>query len=93
MPPISEGTVSKIEKYLRDSDHVKYLSKRHQYFIDEDAKIIHCWRSAQENPSASEIVPNNNVSHTVIPKLFKSNKEKNMSHRIELDSYVFVGIL
>ena len=74
MPPISQGTVSKIEAQFREVGHVKPL-RRKPTFVDEDEKL-NALLTIAENPTASlrQVGRENDISHTTVLACFKNAK-------------------
>lgn len=75
LPPISQGTISKIESRFREHGHVRDLPRQRQPKINEDVKV-NLLLAIQENPvtSARELARESDVSHKSVLKVIKSAK-------------------
>lgn len=74
-PPISQGTVSKIERKFRETGTVANLSKTGRPKISEDIRL-NALLSVRDNPHAStrEIGLNFNISHFTVNGILKAEK-------------------
>lgn len=73
LPPISQGTISKIEKRYREVGHVRDLPRiRQPRVMDEDMQL-NVLLALQENPitPVRQVARENSISHTSALKLMK----------------------
>ena len=75
LPPISQGTISKIEKQFRELGHVRQIKKAAANAISNDTKLD-IMLEFQENPhtSSRHAAPMFDVSHSSIFRTLKENK-------------------
>lgn len=75
LPPISQGTISKIEKQFRELGHVRQIKKAAANTISNDTKLD-IMLEFEENPhtSSRKVAPMFDVSHSSIFRTLKENK-------------------
>lgn len=75
LPPVSQGTISKIEKQFRELGHVRQIKKVAANAVSDDTKLD-ITLEFQENPHTSgrKAAPLFNVSHTAIFRTLKESK-------------------
>lgn len=75
LPPISQGTISKIEKQFRELGHVRQVKKAAHNALSDHAKLD-VMLEFEEHPHTScrEASATFNVSHTSIFNILKENK-------------------
>jgi hypothetical protein len=74
LPPISQGTVCKIEAQFRELGHVKPL-KRQPTFDPDDTKINVLFSIAENpTPTLRQVALENGISNTTVLKCFKKEK-------------------
>ncbi|KAJ8941756.1 hypothetical protein NQ318_023113 [Aromia moschata] len=75
LPPISQGTVSKIEKQFRERGHVRQLKKNLPNKLSDDQKLD-IILMLEENPhtSSRQIASALNISHSSILRVLTENQ-------------------
>lgn len=75
LPPISQGTISKIEKQFRENGHVRQIKKETSNAMSNDTKLD-VLLEFEENPHSSsrQAASALNVSHSSIIRVLKENK-------------------
>ncbi|KAJ8944388.1 hypothetical protein NQ318_017708 [Aromia moschata] len=75
LPPISEGTVSKIEKHFREREHVRQLKKKPSNKLSDDQKLD-VMLMLEENPhtSSRQTASALNISHYSILRVLTENQ-------------------
>lgn len=75
MPPISQGTISKIEKQFRENGHVRQMKKQPSNALDDNTKLD-VMLLFQENPhnSTPQAASQLNISHSSVSRILKENK-------------------
>ncbi|KAJ8942135.1 hypothetical protein NQ318_021643 [Aromia moschata] len=77
LPPLNQGTISKIEAQYREMGHVmKVLSKR-QAIVDDDTKL-NLLLALEENPitPARQLARDSNLNHKTVLKILKYEKKR-----------------
>ncbi|KAJ8951387.1 hypothetical protein NQ318_009951 [Aromia moschata] len=74
LPPISQGTVSKIEKQFRERGHVRQLNKNSPNKLSDDQKLD-VMLMLEENPhtSSRQTASALNISHSSILRVLREN--------------------
>lgn len=75
LPPISQGTVSKIEKQFRQNGHLRSIQAKRRSAMDDDTKV-NVLLKIQESPSISsrQVATENDISQTSVLNVLKANK-------------------
>lgn len=73
LPPITQGTVSKIEARYRELGHVRDVPRQRQPVVGEDTRL-NVLLTIEENPvtPARQLARNNDISDTTVLKILKN---------------------
>ncbi|KAJ8947413.1 hypothetical protein NQ318_009619 [Aromia moschata] len=73
LPPLNQGTISKIEAQYREMGHVRKVPSKRQAVVDDDTKL-NLLLALEENP----ITParDSNLNHKTVLKILKYEKKR-----------------
>ncbi|KAJ8939373.1 hypothetical protein NQ318_012054 [Aromia moschata] len=77
LPPLNQGTISKIEAQYREMGHVKKVPSKRQAVVDDDTKL-NLLLALEENPitPACQLARDSNLNHKTVLKILKYEKNR-----------------
>ncbi|KAJ8942745.1 hypothetical protein NQ318_007912 [Aromia moschata] len=77
LPPLNQGTISKIEGQYREMGHVRKVPSKRQAVVDDDMKL-NLLLALEENPitPARQLARDSNLNHKTILKILKYEKKR-----------------
>ncbi|KAJ8937323.1 hypothetical protein NQ318_008285 [Aromia moschata] len=77
LPPLNQGTISKIEAQYREMGHVRKVPSKKQAVVDDDTKL-NLLLALQENPitPARQLARDSNLNHETVLKILKYEKKR-----------------
>ncbi|KAJ8961657.1 hypothetical protein NQ318_021254 [Aromia moschata] len=77
LPPLNQGTISKIEAQYREMGHVRKVPSKRQAVVDDDTKL-NLLLALEENPitPARQLARDSNLNHKTVLKLLKYEKKR-----------------
>ncbi|KAJ8950983.1 hypothetical protein NQ318_006367 [Aromia moschata] len=77
LPPLNQGTISKIEVQYREMGHVRKVPSKRQAVVDDDTKL-NLLLALEENPitPARQLARDSNLNHKTVLKILKSEKKR-----------------
>ncbi|KAJ8947604.1 hypothetical protein NQ318_010116, partial [Aromia moschata] len=77
LPPLNQGTISKIEAQYREMGHVRKVPSKRQAVVDDDTKL-NLLLALEENPitSARQLARDSNLNHKTVLKILKYEKKR-----------------
>lgn len=77
LPPINQGTISKIEAQYRGMGHVRKVPRKRQAVVDDDTKL-NLLLALEENPvtPARQLARDSNLNHKTVIKILKYEKKR-----------------
>ncbi|KAJ8935681.1 hypothetical protein NQ318_016799 [Aromia moschata] len=77
LPPLNQGTISKIEAQYREMGHVRKVPSKRQAVVDDDTKL-NLLLALEENPitPARQLAPDSNLNHKTVLKILKYEKKR-----------------
>ncbi|KAJ8932559.1 hypothetical protein NQ318_004713 [Aromia moschata] len=75
LPPLNQGTISKIEAQYREMGHVRKVPSKRQAVVDDDTKLL---PALEENPitPARQLPRDSNLNHKTVLKILKYEKKR-----------------
>ncbi|KAJ8961764.1 hypothetical protein NQ318_021365 [Aromia moschata] len=75
LPPLNQGTISKIEAQYREMGHVRKVPSKRQAVVDDDTKLK---LLKEENPitPARQLARDSNLNHKTVLKILKYEKKR-----------------
>ncbi|KAJ8937428.1 hypothetical protein NQ318_012626 [Aromia moschata] len=69
LPPLNQGTISKIEAQYREMGHVRKVPRKRQAVVDDDTKL-NLLLALEENPitPARQLARDSNLNHKTVLK-------------------------
>ncbi|KAJ8936404.1 hypothetical protein NQ318_008516 [Aromia moschata] len=96
LPPLNQGTISKIEAQYREMGHVRKVPSKRQAVVDDDTKL-NLLLALEENPitPARQLARDSNLNHKTVLKILKYEKNahikcklfKSYLKMIQIDDY------
>ncbi|KAJ8948041.1 hypothetical protein NQ318_003375 [Aromia moschata] len=76
LPPLNQGTISKIEAQYREVGHVRKVLSKRQAVVDDDTKL-NLLLALEENPitPARQLARDSNLNHKTVLKILKYEKK------------------
>ncbi|KAJ8944304.1 hypothetical protein NQ318_021234 [Aromia moschata] len=77
LPPLNQGTISKIEAQYREMGHVRKVPSKRQAVVDDDTKL-NLLLALEENPItlARQLARDSNLNHKTVLKILKYEKKR-----------------
>ncbi|KAJ8944097.1 hypothetical protein NQ318_019435 [Aromia moschata] len=77
LPPLNQGTISKIEAQYREMGHVRKVPSKRQAVVDDDTKL-NLLLALEENPitPARQLARDSNLNHKTVLKILKYEKKR-----------------
>ncbi|KAJ8939272.1 hypothetical protein NQ318_015230 [Aromia moschata] len=77
LPPLNQGTISKIEALYREMGHVRKVPSKRQAVVDDDTKL-NLLLALEENPitPARQLARDSNLNHKTVLKILKYEKKR-----------------
>ncbi|KAJ8951640.1 hypothetical protein NQ318_012310 [Aromia moschata] len=77
LPPLNQGTISKIEAQYREMGHVRKVPSKRQAVVDDDTKL-NLLLALEENPitPARQLARDGNLNHKTVLKTLKYEKKR-----------------
>ncbi|KAJ8945788.1 hypothetical protein NQ318_003054 [Aromia moschata] len=77
LPPLNQGTISKIEAQYRAMGHVRKVPSKRQAVVDDDTKL-NLLLALEENPitPARQLARDSNLNHKTVLKILKYEKKR-----------------
>ncbi|KAJ8936345.1 hypothetical protein NQ318_020925, partial [Aromia moschata] len=77
LPPLNQGTISKIEAQYREMVHVRKVPSKRQAVVDDDTKL-NLFLALEENPitPARQLTRDSNLNHKTVLKILKYEKKR-----------------
>ncbi|KAJ8960270.1 hypothetical protein NQ318_003995 [Aromia moschata] len=77
LPPLNQGTISKIEAQYREMSHVRKVPSKRQAVVDDDTKL-NLLLALEENPitPACQLARDSNLNHKTVLKILKYEKKR-----------------
>ncbi|KAJ8962171.1 hypothetical protein NQ318_018128 [Aromia moschata] len=77
LPPLNQGTISKIEAQYREMGHVRKVPSKRQAVVD-DATKLNLLLALEENPitPARQLACDSNLNHKTVLKIIKYEKKR-----------------
>ncbi|KAJ8945315.1 hypothetical protein NQ318_003615 [Aromia moschata] len=77
LPPLNQGTISKIEAQYREMGHIRKVPSKRQAVVDDDTKL-NLLLALEENPitPARQLARDSNLNHKTVLKILKYEKKR-----------------
>ncbi|KAJ8958281.1 hypothetical protein NQ318_017427 [Aromia moschata] len=77
LPPLNQGTISKIEAQYREMGHVRKVPNKRQAVVDDDTKL-NLLLALEENPitPVRQLARDSNLNHKTVLKILKYEKKR-----------------
>ncbi|KAJ8950788.1 hypothetical protein NQ318_011282 [Aromia moschata] len=77
LPPLNQGTISKIEAQYREMGHVRKVPSKRQAVVDDDTKL-NLLLALEENPitPTRQLARDSNLNHKTVLKILKYEKKR-----------------
>ncbi|KAJ8961368.1 hypothetical protein NQ318_014611, partial [Aromia moschata] len=77
LPPLNQGTISKIEAQYREMGHVRKVPSKRQAVVDDDTKL-NLLLAVEENPitPTRQLARDSNLNHKTVLKILKYEKKR-----------------
>ncbi|KAJ8935932.1 hypothetical protein NQ318_008708 [Aromia moschata] len=77
LPPLNQGTISKIEAQYREMGHVRKVPSKRQAVVDDDTKL-NLLLALEENPTtpARQLARDSNLNHKAVLEILKYEKKR-----------------
>ncbi|KAJ8952062.1 hypothetical protein NQ318_010972 [Aromia moschata] len=83
LPPLNQGTISKIEAQYREMGHVRKVPSKRQAVVDDDTKL-NLLLALEENPitPARQLARDSNLNHKTVLKYLNMRKNAHIKCKL-----------